>query len=101
MNVINLKNSVIILFVMALLQGLFFAGLKTKNETVTIKCEKMHCMGCKAAITEAVQQVEGVKKIDVDLKTKIIKVTFDNSRTDAGTISAKISEAGYENEIIN
>jgi copper chaperone CopZ len=76
------------------------AASKTEVETVKIKCSKMHCEGCKATITEALQSMEGVTKIDIDLKKKIIKVTFDNSKTDKVKISEKILEAGYENEII-
>lgn len=84
-----------------------FAFGKTGNEnsarkvTVKIKCEKMHCDGCKATITEALQSIDGVTKISIDLKTKIIKVTFDNTKTDRTKISEKILAAGYENEIIS
>jgi copper chaperone len=72
-----------------------------RKETVKIKCDKMHCEGCKATIMEALQSMDGVSKINVDLKTKIIKVTFDNSKTDKAKISEKILEVGYENEIIS
>lgn len=94
---IKLIASVIILF--ALTQTLFTFN-DVKKETVTIKCDKMHCEGCKSTIIEAVQAIDGVSKIDVDLKTKIIKVTFDNKKTSKAAISGKILEAGYENEII-
>lgn len=72
-----------------------------RKETVKIKCEKMHCEGCKATIMEALQSMDGVSKIDIDLKTKIIKVTFDNTKTDKDKVSAKILDAGYENQIIS
>lgn len=95
-----MKNLILIFIMLSILQGLSFAGIKTGSETVKIKCEKMHCQGCKATITEALESLEGVKKIDVDLKKKIIKVTFDNTKTDRTKISDKILEAGYENEIM-
>lgn len=98
MKTFQLVAAVIILF--ALTQTVFTFD-NMKKETVTIKCDKMHCEGCKSTIVEAVQAMDGVSKIDVDLKTKIIKVTFDNKKTNKDAISGKILEVGYENEIVN
>jgi copper chaperone CopZ len=95
-----MKNIIIIFLMLSIFQVFSTAASKTEVETVKIKCSKMHCEGCKATITEALQSMEGVTKIDIDLKKKIIKVTFDNSKTDKVKISEKILEAGYENEII-
>lgn len=95
-----MKNLLIITIMLSLFQGFAFTGSKTGTETVKIKCTKMSCEGCKATITEAIQSMEGITKIDIDLKKKIIKVTFDNTKTDKNKISEKILEAGYENEII-
>ncbi len=98
-------KSLLILFI--LLPALAFAsgslsnGDIMKKETVKIRCNKMHCEGCKATITEALQSMDGITKFDIDLKTKIIKVTFDNTKTDKLKISEKILESGYENEIIS
>lgn len=98
MKTFKLFTAVIILF--ALTQTVFTFD-NMKKEIVTIKCDKMHCEGCKSTIVEAVQAMDGVSKIDVDLKTKIIKVTFDNKKTSKDAISGKILEVGYENEIVN
>lgn len=88
-------------FVLFTVTGTSYSIDKVKMETVKIKCTKMHCEGCKATIVEAVQQMEGVSKIEVDLKSKIITVKFDNKKTNKNAVSAKILEAGYENEIVN
>ncbi len=96
-----MKNIIAIFLMLSIFQGFSIAGSKTGAETVKIKCSKMHCEGCKATITEALQSMDGVTKIDIDLKKKIIKVTFDNLKTDKIKVSEKILEAGYENEIIS
>lgn len=93
-----MKILIITILMLSIFQS--FAGSKTGTETVKIKCTKMSCEGCKATITEALQTMDGVTKIDIDLKKKIIKVTFDNTKTDKNKISEKILEAGYENEIM-
>lgn len=95
---ISLIVTVIIFFAAA---NTSHSANKVKMETVKIKCTKMHCEGCKATIVEAVQQMDGISKIEVDLKTKMITVKFDNKKTSRGAVSAKILEAGYENEIVN
>lgn len=71
-----------------------------KNKTVKIKCTEMTCIGCKKKITESINTLDGVININVSLKTKIIKVTYDDSKTDPNKIIAAITEAGYESELI-
>ncbi len=82
--------------------ALFFVtqSVEAKNKTVKIKCTEMTCIGCKKKITESINTVDGVININVSLKTKIIKVTYDDSKTDPNKIIAAITEAGYESELI-
>jgi copper chaperone len=54
----------------------------------------MHCGHCKAAVTEEVEQVEGVTGVDVDLDTKLVVVRGEGVSDDA--VRAAIVEAGYE-----
>lgn len=96
-----IKTSVIILLALFAAHMQSFSFDNEGIRTVKIKCEKIHCEGCKNTITEALQTVEGVAKIDINMKTKIIKVTFDNKKTTKQKISEKILEAGYENQIIS
>lgn len=71
-----------------------------KTKTVKIKCTEMSCAGCKKKITQSIKNLEGIKKINVDLETKIITVTFDELKTDTEKILGAIAEAGYESELI-
>ena len=56
--------------------------------------EGMSCSHCKAAVTGEVIAVEGVASVDVDIDTKIVRVTGPN--LDDASIRAAIDEAGYE-----
>lgn len=71
-----------------------------KKETLKLKCSEMSCAGCKKKITEAINALDGIVKLKIDLKKKIITVTFDNEKVSKEKIIEKILEAGYESEII-
>lgn len=51
------------------------------------------CDHCVNAIKGEVGEVSGVTNVDVDLATKIVRIT---GAADLGAIRAAISEAGYE-----
>jgi len=72
----------------------------TKNETIKIKCPDMHCAGCKEKITEAVNSLDGIIKLNIDLESKVVTVTFNTKKISREKILEKIAEAGYEGEII-
>lgn len=54
----------------------------------------MTCGHCKAAVTEEVEAVAGVRGVDVDLDTKRVVVRGEGVADDA--VRAAIREAGYE-----
>ena len=88
----------------ALLLTLVFSHAKAgdiaSSKTVKIKCTEMSCAGCKKKITQSIKYLDGIKKVFIDLETKIITVTFDDTKTSADKIIGAIAEAGYESELI-
>lgn len=54
----------------------------------------MTCAHCKAAVTEEVTKVAGVKAVDVDLDSKLVAV--HGSDVAPATVVAAIDEAGYD-----
>lgn len=54
----------------------------------------MHCGHCERAVSEELQQVEGVDWVQVDLETKL--VTVRGGRLDDTSLRAAIEGAGYE-----
>ena len=54
----------------------------------------MSCGHCRAAITAEVGVVPGVRQVDVDLDTKLVRISGEN--LDDSTLVAAIDEAGYE-----
>ena len=84
------------------LTTLYLMGSSTetfnKAEMVTVKlhCKNMVCEGCKQKITGSIMDLKGIQKVDVNLKTKIIEVIYDDSIVTVEQIIKAVEEAGYE-----
>jgi copper chaperone len=63
-------------------------------ETLTYRVDGMTCGHCTVAVTEEVAKVAGVAAVDVDLDTKVVRVSGDD--VDEAAVVAAIDEAGYE-----
>ncbi len=61
---------------------------------ITYTVPGMTCAHCKAAVTEELSAVDGVRRVDVDLDTKLV-VVHGEALEDARLREA-IEEAGYE-----
>lgn len=57
------------------------------------KVEGMMCKHCEAKVTAAAESVEGVKKVKVNLKKKIVEI---KGEPDPAKVIAAITEAGYD-----
>ncbi len=68
---------------------------KEKGMNKILKVEGMMCNHCVAHVTKALQGVEGVKEVTVDLKKKTATVTSDTEISNEALIAA-VTEAGYE-----
>lgn len=63
--------------------------------TIQMTVLGMTCRKCVAHVTEALTDVEGVARVEVDLETKIATVETDGSVTEADLAEAVVAE-GYE-----
>jgi copper chaperone len=54
----------------------------------------IHCGHCERAVSEELEQVDGVESVHVDLETKL--VTVRGARLEDASLRAAIEEAGYE-----
>ena len=61
----------------------------------TLTVEGMHCQKCVARITEALKNIDGVKKVSIDLDTKkVIVISKNEIATDV--LSAAIEKLGFK-----
>lgn len=70
-----------------------FAGNKTENFKVYGNCGM-----CKARIEKAAKAVDGVSAADWNDETKMIALTFDDSKTDADKVQVAIAKVGHDTE---
>ena len=54
----------------------------------------MSCGHCKSAVSSELERVAGVRKVEVDLDTKLVVVRGED--LDDASLRAAIAEAGYE-----
>jgi copper chaperone CopZ len=71
-----------------------------KEKSVVIQCSGMTCEGCKSSIEHKVKKVDGIKTVDADFKTNIVKATFDDGKTNIDAIKNAIVSAGYKVESV-
>ena len=66
-----------------------------KIEITTINVNSLICVTCKKTVTEALNKVDGVQKVDVDVDKKIARISFFPAKTTLAILEKAITEAGY------
>ena len=67
-----------------------------RSETLTYRVAGMTCEHCRAAVDGEVSKVAGVAAVDVDLDSKLVRVSGES--VDADAVVTAIDEAGYDAE---
>jgi copper chaperone CopZ len=57
---------------------------------------KGNCEMCKEHIEKAAKSVDGVATADWNVETKMLEVTFDESKTSVAGIEKAVAKAGYD-----
>lgn len=65
-----------------------------------VKINGMHCAGCTNAVEKALEKVEGVKNVNVQLTTESAFIETDLSEFPLDPVKKAIENAGYEIEEI-
>lgn len=71
------------------------SGAFAAVQTVTLSVPGMDCPVCPITVKKALEKVEGVKKANVEFKSREAKVTFDDAITTADTLIKATKDAGY------
>ena len=78
----------------ALLANVAMAQDNKKLATIEIRTSSV-CDMCEKTIEENVIYEKGVKKVDLDLATNVVKVDYDPRKTDPDAIRKAIMKLGY------
>jgi mercuric ion binding protein len=65
------------------------------ERTVTLAVEKMTCALCPITVRTAIEQVVGVKDVEVDFESKTAVVVFDDAEASVEDIAEASRLAGY------
>jgi len=61
-----------------------------------IQVDGMTCGHCVETVTQAVQSLQGIQKVTVDLDKNQVTLDYDEQKIGLAGISAKITEVGFE-----
>ena len=65
------------------------------SQTSTYTVTGMTCGHCAASVSEEVQEIPGVREVDVVVETGAVTVTSDEP-VEADAVKAAVEEAGYQ-----
>lgn len=65
-----------------------------KKETYSV--EGMSCQGCANAVSNVLNDVNGVEMATVDLTKQTVEVSYDEVATSFETLYSAVDEAGYQ-----
>ena len=69
------------------------------TQTVTLSVTGMTCAACPVTIKKALNKVEGVENIEVNLEKKEALVTFDDAKTTVEALLEATKNAGYPSTV--
>lgn len=72
------------------------AALKEDMREVSIPIRGMTCASCVRAVEKAIQKLEGVAEVSVNLATETAQVKYDSDKVRISSIKTAIKNAGYE-----
>ena len=90
-----MKTLITVLALSAALSALAWAA----TQTVTLSVPGMTCATCPITLKKALNKVEGVEKIEVNLEKKEALVTFDDAKTTVEALLEATKNAGYPSTV--
>lgn len=68
--------------------------------TAMFKVEQMKCENCVKKVNDNIRFEKGLKKLDTDLKTKTVTITYDADKTDVEKLKEGFRKFHYEAEFV-
>ena len=71
----------------------------SETETIRFPVSGMTCVACVSRITRVVRRLDGVTKVDVDLRGETATVRRRPALVSNAALAAAVAEAGYEADL--
>lgn len=65
-------------------------------DQTTLNVKGMTCSHCKMAVTQALENVDGVHQVKVDLDHGKVEVTYDAGKATVSQMKEAVKEQGYD-----
>lgn len=93
----NLKSLVLTLA----LAFIFTFSANAKTESLELNTN-MHCGACKTKIENSLKTMNGIEKSDVNLETKMVKLSYNTDKVSKDNIVKTIADLGFKaDEVTN
>jgi copper chaperone len=63
---------------------------------ITLQVQGMTCGHCKMAVTNALQEIDGVRNVEVHLHEGTVDVDYDERKVSVDKLKVAIEEQGYD-----
>lgn len=83
---------------MALMIGL---GGKELRVLVVTPTPQMHCDSCENKIKKNMRFEKGVKKVETNLKTQEVTITYDPAKATVESLQAGMRKIGYDTKVVS
>jgi len=91
----QLTGLLMVAFLIFAIAGTALSQEQKKVETITIKTSAV-CGMCKERIENDMKFEKGVTDVNLDLKTKILTVTYKTSKTNPDKLREAVTKIGYD-----
>lgn len=71
-------------------------NLSFASKITVFKVEGMHCPLCTTAIKKAINEIDGIKKVNARLNTKEVTVVYDEEKVKIEDILKAVKTTSYE-----
>ncbi len=68
------------------------------NQEIVLRIPGIHCAGCTTSIKRVLEATPGISAIDVDAKTKLASLTFDDSGVSLERIQESLKRIGFNSD---
>ncbi|MBU1187775.1 MAG: cation transporter [Gammaproteobacteria bacterium] len=87
-------------YIFAILSLLISGSLLADEQSVILSVPGMNCPVCPITVKKSIENVTGVKSVDVSYESKSATVLYDDQLADIARIQKATENAGYPSEII-
>ena len=82
------------------LAAMFVVASESPAGRVEYLVPRITCGACVQTITVELEKLAGVSKVEIDVATTTVKISFDEKSTDAGEIALYLNQIGYPGRVI-